>query len=355
MSNKFANNVLISLFVVALASGCSSSDSNDPVTSSNVDLSFSDAAVDGATEVVITVDKITFRPAGDGDDIIVDQFNGDTEADLETEENLEAEAELTGDDETADAGSAETDTFTIDLLTVQGNDSRLVLDDIQLPVGEYSNMLLEVIDEDIDKSYVTDATGVKTLKVPSQILKLGAFTITPNSKQSMVVEFGLQQSMTYNPGPDRYILKPRGVRIVSVDEAANVSGTIDHGLLQAFEQCDPTDLGGTSGKLYIYEGHGLDATALADNYDPAVAADATNKVAPIASSSLDAEIYVLSYLEPGNYTLSVSCHAEVDDADGLDNIVVPNPANQLTEISLSEGNSLVCSIPLDESSCALAQ
>jgi len=262
--------------------------------------------------------------------LTVNRLNG--ESTNETNEQMDTNA---GNDNNVDQAAAAntatdfsgSDTYTIDLLTVQGNDSRLVLDDVQLPVGDYANMLIDVIDEGIENSYVTDATGVKPLKVPSQTLKLGGFTITPNSKQSMVVEFGLQQSMTYNPGPDRYILKPR----------------------------EALGSGGTAGKIYLYEGHSLNVTKLADNFDPALLPDQNDMVAPIASSSLDANGYILSYIEPGNYTLVVSCHTESDDAELLEGLSIPNPAAQLIEMTLAQGDSLDCAVPLEQSTCAASQ
>lgn len=318
-----------------LVVGCSS-DSNSSSGTSSINLSFSDAAVDGATEVVITVDKITFRQTGvDSDrDIVVDRFSDDSDSQI-------------------NAATNDSDTYTIDLLTVQGNDSRLVVDELDLPVGEYSNMLIDVVDNDINASYVTDASGVKPLKVPSQTLKLGSFTILPTSTQSMVVEFGLQQSMTYNPGPDRYILKPRGVRIVSIDQASLIEGQIDHGALQANEGCDALDLGGTAGNVYLYQGHSHDRAMLADNFDPTLLTEASVQISPIASASMQTDAFTLSYLEPGPYTLAISCHSELDDADVLENITVPNPVSQIIEITLGEADWMNCAIPLPEGGCSL--
>ncbi len=341
--------VFLSVLILLLVAGCSNSDSNTASSVSRVDLSFSDAAVDEASEVVITVDRIIFRRAENSSegDIVVDQFSN-----APTNSETDADGALT-DNNNATINTTSNETYTIDLLTVQGNDSRLVVDNVQLPVGDYSNMIIEVNDEDITGSYVTDSSGVKPLKVPSQALKLGGFTILPTSKQSMVVEFGLQQSMTYNPGPDRYILKPRGVRIVSVDEASLVDGVIDHNALQANDQCKALDLGVTAGNIYLYEGHSLDRSRLADNFDPALQTNATEMIAPIASSSLQSSNYALSYLEPGDYTLAVACHSESDDAETLNSISIPNPTDQLKELTLTEGDWLSCAIPFSEQSCEL--
>ncbi len=305
---------------------CSSKDGSS--NTANVDLSFSDAAVDDAAEVVITVERITFQRNGEqgAEDIVVETFVADE-----------------------DGGDAET--FTLDLLTVQGQDSRLVVDSVELPVGEYSNMLIHVAPDEDNANYVVDAEGTKQLKVPSDVLKLGSFSIEPTSKQSMVVEFGLQQSMTYNPGPDRYILKPRGVRIMSVDQAALVTGNIDHAALQTNEACGALEQGSTDGNVYLYSGHRIDPTTLADNFDEAIATNGNGMVAPFASSSLNSDTFALSYLEPGDYTLAVSCNAAADDADLLETLMVPNPAGQIIEFSIMEGQTLSCDIPISDTGC----
>jgi len=167
----------------------------------------------------------------------------------------------------------------------------------------------------------------------------------------MVVEFGLQQSMTYNPGPDRYILKPRGVRIISVDKAALIKGSIDHASLQNNAQCNTTEAGGIAGKVYLYSGHSLNPTKLADNFDPAVSANPDGMIAPVSSASLDSDTYSMSYLDAGNYTLAVSCHDENDDAEQLQSLPIPTPEGQLVELSVVEGQTSTCSIGNEQLQC----
>ena len=64
--------ILLPLLTVVTACSDSGSSSSSQVDYSQVELSFSDAAVDNASAVVITVDRITFR--GNGEDIVVDDF-----------------------------------------------------------------------------------------------------------------------------------------------------------------------------------------------------------------------------------------------------------------------------------------
>ena len=326
---KLSTLISVAMILTACSGGSSTSDSS--ITASDVNLSFSDSPVNGAEAVVITVDSITFR--GNGDDIVVDKFTSE-------------ELKLTN-----------ADTFQLDLLSVRGEDKRLVIDSVKLPVGEYSNMLIDVIDEDTTITYVKEIGGAeKELKIPSDQLKLGGFTIDALSKQSMVVEFGLEKSMTYNPGPERYILKPHGVRILSVDQAAQISGQIDQAALLS-DECSALDPSGVgiAGALYAYSIEETAETVLGDYFDPALAASATGVEAPYASTALEATEYTLSYLEPGSYILAVSCHTAIDNPDLLQpgDIVIPHPASQKVTVTLNPGDKLNCDIPLTEGSCSL--
>ena len=352
MMQKHAKFLFLTTIALITLSACSSNETSSNATIANVDLSFSDAAVDDVSEVVISVERITFSRKSKLDIEDDTQPNeNDIDSDVDSELSTQPTDDIVVETFKSNDDGTDSETFSLDLLTVQGEDRRLVIDSVELPVGEYSNMLIEVVNESQNASYVVDATGTKALKVPSNVLKLGPFTIEPTSKQSLVVEFGLQQSMTYNPGPDRYILKPRGVRILSVDQAALVKGDIDHVALQAENTCTALETGGSAGAVYLYPGHSLDVSKLADNFDADIPTNADDLIAPVASSSLIRDTFSLSYLEAGDYTLAVSCHNDDDDADQLEEIDIPNPTDQVTEISISTGQTLSCSIPLTETGC----
>ena len=292
-------------------------------TSSDVALRFSDAPVEALERVVVTVESIAFHRE-DGEDIVVERFTSD------------------------ELGLDDAERFTLDLLAVQGDDSRLVLDSVVLPVGRYSDLRLDVVDEDLNASFVEESAGsaLKTLKVPSGELKLGGFEVSPLATQTFVVEFGLRQSMTYNPGPDRYLLKPRGVRVVRLEEAAGIEGRVDLSALHERAPCDEKADPAVGNVVYLYAGHGLDAAALADDFDAGLAGSAGDgRLAPLASATLGEDgRFVLSWLEPGDYTLAASCRAEGDDADALDGLAVPLPTDQRVELALERGVRGSCAL-----------
>jgi hypothetical protein len=315
-----------SLLLAACGSSSSSSDS-DPTTS-DVGIRFSDAAVGELDSVNITVDKLIFNRSGD--DIVVDTFTSE-------ELNL-----------------IDSDTFQLNLLDFQGLESSLVLDSVELPVGDYQNLRIVIVNDDGTYVQETGSDTQNKLKVPSGELKLGGFTVSPTSSQTFVVEFGLRQAMTYNPGPKRYILKPRGVRIVRLEDAANISGTVD----LSTASCLATDDTTLSHAAYLYAGHNLDAGLLGDvfvreadidasqgnvagtDFDEDVAA---NIIAPVVATSIDENgDYLFSYLNAGDYTVAISCNASVDDSTFYDGITIPSPAGLIVELAVAKNEGKTC-------------
>ena len=229
---------------LSLAACGGDGDGGAPATS-DVALRFSDAPVEALDSVTITVDTVTFR-RDNGEDIVVESF---------TSEEL---------------GLVDADSFTIDLLDVQGEDSRLVLDSVELPVGGYSDLRLGILDEDLNFSYVEESAdgALKPIKVPSDELKLGAFEVTAQSTQAFVVEFGLRQSMTYNPGPDRY--NPQAAR--RAHRGARGGGD-DRGRGGPRRPCTcrrratRSRTRASATRSTSTQGGGLDTAALADDFD----------------------------------------------------------------------------------------
>lgn len=337
--NRNFRNLCVSMSALLALSACSGDDNGTTPAKSDVSIRFSDAPIGELSEVVITVDKLIFNR--EGTDIVVDTF---------TSEEL---------------GIENSDTFQIDLLDVQGLDNKLVLDSVMLPVGDYQNLRIQVLDNDINKTYAMETGGaVKSLKVPSSELKLGQFTVSADSSQTFVVEFALNQAMTYNPGSkDRYILKPRGIRVVRLVDAAHISGSVNWASLNVSEGCSE-GIDPSAYVAYLYAGHGLNTNLLGDVFvredeseeefqelDGDVPA---NIIAPITSAPIDEQgQYLFSYLQPGSYSLAISCQAELDDPVNYNQIVIPAPVNQLIEVNLEAETHLECNFPVNDSCLAI--
>lgn len=293
--------------------GCS--DSSTPTTT--VSFEISDAPVGDLEAVVITIDEVTINQPGD--DIVIDSFPAENPEDPDT------------------------DTITIDLLQFQGLDSVLVIDGLELEVGDYQNLRLSIVATGVDASYVEEEGGERfPIKQPSNELKLGGFEVTDTGLQTFVIEFNVAKALTYNPGPERYILKPRGVSIVDVAVAALVEGTVEEALFTGTTACAEKEVATVGNTVYLYEGHDLDTTALGDNFDPEEDPEAAaNLVEPLGSEIVGEDgAYLFAYLEPGAYTVAFSCDAEGDDPEVDDGIVIPLPEDQIHEFDLGESETV---------------
>jgi len=313
MCVKLAKSLLtasLPLFLVA----CSDSDSN---SYSTVDFSVSDAPVEGLSDVMIAFDKLEFIHS-DGEHIIHD---------------------IAGYEQ-------------INLLDYPDTQSALIISDIALRTGEYKNLIIHISpDQGLNYVMKIATPGVEEdLKQPSNKLKLGGFTVADEAVQAFTIEFDLRKSLVIrgnNSNNNGYILKPHGVTIVDTDAAVSLSGNVDDSLFAA-GSCDAD----TGNFVYLYQGKGLVADELADNFDVddpdyILPLPDPSLIAPYASSSVDATgDYAFGYLPAGDYTVAFSCSAVNDDPVKFDSLVIPDPTDQLKGMTLSDSEARIQDFPI---------
>ena len=300
-----------------LLAACGGSDNDTPPTptpnTAKVSFAVSDAPVDSAEKVVVAFDKIELVRAGQ-DNILLEVSGPNGE-----------------------------DYRQLDLLEYQGSDSALILSDAELEVGTYSQLILHVDDTSAELSYVIDETGQVELKQPSDKLRLGSFEVDSTGVQRFTIEFDLRRSLVENKNGQRYNLKPHGVSIVNNATVASLSGEVDINLFNAGECA--ADSGNF---VYLYPGHDLDPTLLTDNLDPDVNQNAVPEGAVVPYNSVEVEYeagnfgkYAFGFIPAGDYTVAFSCSAENDDPEQYDGLVIPNPAPQLHQVTLSNQTDTV--------------
>ncbi len=326
-----------SLTLLLAACGGSDSDNNleQPANTALVSFSISDAPVDFASSVTVTYSSITLKSDGDNEEDdsgvtlpIVDEDGNPT-------------------------------TMTINLLDYQNGDEKLIISNTEIPVGEYSNLILNTSgcpqnqNGSTEFCWVEDDEGIKPLKTPSNKLKLGAFSVSSEAVQAYTIEFNLRSSLVETAGGASYNLKPHGIRVVDSESVGSLAGMVDVNLLNVGDNCstvyeDNTDHGKV---VYLYAGTIEEGDVLGDEFDPDTAQGniADNVVMPFASDTVvfndDVEVSTYSYhfahLPPNTYTVAFSCSAVGDDSVEYNEITIADPAEQLHEVVIGEAEDVI--------------
>ncbi|WP_448547526.1 DUF4382 domain-containing protein [Thalassotalea fusca] len=324
----------LSLFLYACGGGSSSSDTNNdtppppPVQDQTPKVSFSlsDAPADSITSVNVTFESITLKSADDNED----DDSGLLVPILDDSDNPT--------------------TLTIDLMDYQDGETKLIIEGAEIAPGSYSNLILNTSgcpqnhNGSTEFCWVEDSDGTKTLKTPSNKLKLGAFTVSDQGEQAYTIEFNLRSSLVSTAGGAGYNLKPHGIRIVDDAMVGSVAGMVDVNLLTAGESCETVfDEDTDHGKIvYLYEGMLADEAMMGDEFDPAEAQNEIPEtvVAPFASDTItydadnDTYHYTIAQLPAGEYTIAFSCSAVGDDPEEYDALMIANPSEQVHELTI---------------------
>jgi Domain of unknown function (DUF4382) len=299
MSNSIAR-IIIGPATVVLFGLASCGGGNDG--SGSMSLSVGDAPVDGAEKVVVQFTGVELIP---------------------------------------DAGNPVTITFAapkaIDLLNDSGTASAQLFSQ-PVPAGSYGQIRLMVVaDGNPSNSYIILSDGtMHGLQVPSGSetgLKLvSGFTVPGSGVVDYTIDFDLRQAVTCPPGQaSACVLKPVE-RLVDNTTVGNIQGQVSNTVVPA--GCNPG--------VYLYTGT---VTAPEDMNSTAPAGDPNQPLAskvPIASSQ-PPYYYQFTFLEPGNYTVALTCEAAQDNPDQPDPAVKFSPVK--TGIVVTAGQTTTVDIP----------
>lgn len=278
---------MLTLGLMACGSGDDSNTSNFG-QSGNLQLSVTDAPLDGAEAVTITFSQVTVKPV-----------NGNP-------------VELT-----------DLEITRLNLLNYTGGDSELLINTSDnnsnnpvLPAGDYEWMRFH-----ISQATITINGEEYELEVPSgdtSGLKLNRpFTIPANDIGFYTIDFDLRHSVigpfTKHNGEQHYKLKPV-LRLVENEEVGKIKGVIDSNLL-----ADCSDAA-----VYLFGDHidaddmdDLDFDALEDGMDD------HDDMEPVMSISLSSwtsgdAVYSFGFVEQGEYTVALTCGSDDPDFDDDD-------------------------------------
>lgn len=264
----------------------------EPVESSGtLTLLLTDAAVDTAIEVWVEFSGVEIKPQ-DGE-----SFRIDFEAPVK-----------------------------FDLLQLTGDNTATLLQDEAIPAGGYNWIRLDVnADEDgiFDSFVMTELGEMIELEVTSQngLQLVSGFTVTAGGNVSFVIDWDLRKGLTIPKGvnKDSWKLRP-ALRITDLTAVGEVSGTITDALVSD-DSCTNNLAEDTGNAVYLFEGHDVTPEDIhAEETDPI-------STALVEQDENGLYRYAMSFLSPGDYTISFTCQSLDDEADVNDEIQFAESAN----------------------------
>ncbi len=213
--------------------------------------------------------------------------------------------------------------LSVDLKTLTGSNTEVLLNSEEVPAGEY-NWIRLIVNADFDgepDSYVmTDMGELVEIRVPSGELKLvSGFTVVQGGEASFVIDWNLRMGLTRPPGLPGYLLKPAH-RIVDLQEYGGIEGTVDTALL-THESCTSDMNTGEGNEVYVFAGAGVTPDDV-DDVDPE---PVTTARVMLNEDSGNYE-YSLPFMAPGTYTVAFTCQAGDDISPDPTVLPPPDPA-----------------------------
>ncbi|MDP2325910.1 MAG: DUF4382 domain-containing protein [Gammaproteobacteria bacterium] len=240
----------------------------------SVSLSITDTPVDGADEVWVQFESIELKPK-----------NGRA---------------ITFDFATP---------LSVDLKALTGDNTEILLNNEQVPAGEYNWIRLIVnasFDNILDSYVVTDTGQHVELRVPSGEVKLvSGFTVIQGGEASFLIDWNLRMGLTAPPGQSGYLLKP-ATRIIDLQEYGGIAGTVATGLITD-PSCTADLNSGEGNEVYVFAGGGVTP----DDVD-GVAPEPLTTARVLLNEGTGNYGYKVPFLAPGTYTVAFTCQARND-------------------------------------------
>lgn len=207
----------------------------------------------------------------------------------------------------------------IDLLQLQGTRTADLLANMEIPAGDYNEIIL-FVDASPMTNYIVVSGTPKELKIPGGStagLKLkGNFTISATRAAALVIDFDLRQSIKVAGKSGRYTFKPV-LRLVNNENIGHIRGTVNPALLTTGCSDGLVD---TFNAAYVYAG----------NVTPG---DIGSGTPPLTTTRIAYDnasmsyVYEAAFLPTGDYTIAFTCNADLDNLNKNDNLVFFNYKN----------------------------
>lgn len=203
------------------------------------------------------------------------------------------------------------------LMDYQGSDSINVVDGLSIPVGDYHDVYMTVVQGDGNNGcYVEDGQGIHALQVQDDELPLMDFSVAADQQYSFTMEVGLYMGLNHDSNYN-YSLSHEGSWSVNNMSMGHLMGNVDP---QWIASCESTNaaLTPTSGMFshmaYLYPDTVTSLAQMGDVY----AAPTDGRVAPVAVAPMQEDsagnwYFAMGYLPAGTYRVGYSCLGDLDN------------------------------------------
>jgi hypothetical protein len=297
----------VGLLTITSLAGCSGG-SNDGSSASRSTLSVSlmDAPVDGVTAVHVRITSVWIKPTG----------GPAVELPL---------AKVPLD---------------VNLLALTDANAAVLLDDASIEAGSYEWLAMDIAAQrGVRDSYVVTETGGEEeieLRVPSGRVRLvSGFDVPPNEAVRLLFDWDMRQGLVYPPGQGQYLLKPAfrmlDVTAYGVLQGTIAAATVGTSLDPAVNHCaadDAVDLD-VGNVVYVFAG-----ATTPDDVD-----GTDDPVATVEATRNQTGDYVYrTLIDPGVYTVVLTCEGGNDDPEAADEIAFLNPVGTTNPVT-NTGNA----------------
>jgi len=279
------SRIIASLATAALLVGCG--DSNTANTSGTLNLSVTDAPIDGAAHVWVEFTGVELKPQS-GPAFSIDFGAGNEKQ--------------------------------IDLLSLQGSSSEPLISNQDVAAGNYNWVRLKVnAQSNTLDSYIELNDGWQfSLWIPgggeTGLKLIRGFTITSGGVSNLTIDFDLRKSITAPTAFTDYYLKP-ALKIVDNSEVGQISGTVSADFFSDPNcSADASASTGAGAAVYLY------SDANATTGDSGSANEPLSSVLISLNTTRGELEYEFGFVDAGEYTLALTCEASDDDPEAINNI-----------------------------------
>jgi len=208
----------------------------------------------------------------------------------------------------------------IDLLKLQGGNTADLLINVPVPAADYKEIRLFTGNGAMVNFVEEFGGGIEPLQIPggsgSGLMLKQDFVIPMAQAASFIIDFDLRQSIRSPDNSGNYQFK-EVMQLVTLAGVGGFRGEVDPMRLTNPPSDCSDNMINTFNAAYVFSGHDVTPSDININ---------GNNIKPVTTTSVNLDgasgkyIYEVAFLPAGNYTVAVTCNADLDDLEADDDL-----------------------------------